>query len=313
MMSAVGCNGIPHRPMPLEIQNSRCPGIAVTDVDFWRNLSVGRSATSGESGAPTEAAAVSALRIPVAVAAHVNDVYIADAGHRAVLRYDLATDIITRFAALTGAVSQVDLFVADDATVYVADAAGGRVLHYTREGRLLGAVRDERNLSRPVAVVSDRFRGNIVVGDGLQAHALVFNAFGSLVGGIGARLGSGIRFDSVAGLAVADGRLYVLDRAEREVHVLDWDGGYITHFGGDVLRSPISIAVDDDQRVFVAERYDNTVRIFTDGEYEKRVTGAAPSRPFAEIADIWVDARFLYVASPGNSQVSVFAVSERCS
>lgn len=75
------------------------------------------------------------------------------------------------------------------------------------------------------------------------------------------------QFNDPAGVAVdADGRIYVADRGNNRVQVLDVDGDFLTQLGGSgagagQFNAPEGIAVSPDHRVYVCDRGNQRVQI----------------------------------------------------
>lgn len=70
-----------------------------------------------------------------------------------------------------------------------------------------------------------------------------------------------------------DGRLFVLDRASRQIHLYDINGQYQNKsFGADQLEEPVRCAVGKDDKLFVIDRtYDAFLRFGENGVYFGRV------------------------------------------
>ncbi len=253
------------------------------------------------------------LERPVALDVRDGEMFIADAGALIIYRYDLKAGTLLPVgkAGMQLVGDAGDLTIASDGSFYVTDPDGHQVLRFSREGRLLQVFRDEANLSRPISVAVDEERGQILVADELFSHIVVFDAeTAQAVRGIGrrGRLGPA-RFRIITDMVFNDGRLYVAERVEWRLQVLDAEGRFLTHFGHDELRFPQALAVTDDGRVLVADRMDNRIRIYRDGRLVERVgrNGSGPGE-FRLVNDMTVDGDLLYVADSLNGRIQVFRI-----
>ncbi len=253
------------------------------------------------------------LRQPVAVGGVDNLLYIVDAMLKAVFRYDLTTQLFrpilevgTHFVGDPGSI-----YVAKDRSFYIVDTLGKQVLHFAEDGALLTRFQDLANLTRPVDVVVDELTGNVFVADGSFSHVVVFNSFGKATRALGRRGSGPGRFRAITALAVGADGLYVFDRLETPpVQVLSWDGSFRYSFGEDVLNYPLAAVVDRDQRVYVSEQSDDTLRVFLDGKLLLTFGGAgsSPGR-FRMATGLWVDGDRLFVADSLNRRVQVLRIN----
>ncbi|VAW95020.1 hypothetical protein MNBD_GAMMA20-23 [hydrothermal vent metagenome] len=253
------------------------------------------------------------LRQPVAVGGVDNILYIVDATLKIVFQYDLTAklfrpirEVAEHFTGDPGSI-----YVAKDHSFYIVDTLGKQVLHFAEDGSLLTRFQDLANLARPMDVTVDELTGNVFVADGSFSHVVVFNSFGKATRLLGRRgTGSG-RFRAITTLAVGSDGLYIFDRLEMPpVQVLTWDGTFRYAFGEDALIYPIAAAVDRDQRVYVSDQSDDTLRIFQDGNLLMTFGGggSSPGR-FRTASGLWVNGDRLYVADSLNRRVQVLRIN----
>ncbi len=253
------------------------------------------------------------LRQPVAVGGVDDILYIVDASLKLVFQYDLTTrlfrpirEVAEHFVGDPG-----NIHVAKDHSFYIVDMLGKQVLHFAEDGRLLNRFQDLANLSRPMDVVVDELTGNVFVADGSFSHVVVFNSFGKATRALGRRGSGPGRFRAITTLAVGADGLYIFDRLEiPPVQVLTWDGSFRYSFGEDVLTYPVAAAIDRDQRVYVSEQSDDTLRVFQDGKL-LMVYGGAGSSPgrFRMATGLWANGDRLYVADSLNRRVQVLRIN----
>lgn len=249
---------------------------------------------------------------PTAVGGIEGLLYIVDADPKIIYRYDLVLnevvpipDIATHLKGKPG-----NIFVAKDRSFYIVDSIGQQVLHFDEMGQLLTRFQDLANLSRPVDVTVIEETGDVLVADGSFSHILVFNSMGKAVRTVGRRgTGTG-RFRAITAMTQGDDGLFVVDRLELPVQVLTRDGEYRYSFGESDLVYPTSIAVDQEQRVFVGDRSDNTIRVYQNGQLLMTYGGggSAPGR-FRIITGLWVSGNLLYVADSLNGRVQVLRIN----
>ncbi len=275
----------------------------------------GRQSYKGYSGQLTRllAGEVEEIKLvePVAVGGVDDLLYIVDAGAKAVFKYDLVVkeieplkDIALHFVGLPG-----NIYVAKDHSFYIVDSVGKQVLHFDEQGNLILKFQDLANLSRPMDVIVDEESGDVLVADASYSHIVVFDRSGNAVKAIGRRGTGPGRFRAITFLAEGKDGLYVLDSLELPAQVLSWDGDYRYTFGESELVYPNAIAVDRDQRVFISDRSDNTIRVYQNGQLLLNFGsgGSAPGR-FRIITGLWVNGDLLYVADSLNRRVQVLRI-----
>jgi DNA-binding beta-propeller fold protein YncE len=252
------------------------------------------------------------LERPVGVGGVEDILYIADAATKLVYKYDLTLKVITPLNGVTVhfAGEPGKLYAAKDRSFYVVDSIGKQVLHFSESGELKTKFQDLANLSRPMDVLVDEKSGDVYVADGSYSHIVVFNQFGKAIRALGQRGTGPGRFRAITGMAEGADGLFVIDRLELPVQVFTWEGAYRYSFGESELVFPSAIAVDRDQRVFVSDRSDNTLRVYQDGQLLLTYGGggAAPGR-FREVESLWVSGNLLYVADSLNKRVQVLRIN----
>lgn len=245
---------------------------------------------------------------PVAVAARGNFIYVVDAGSDLLYRYARDFGKLTALKDLrtivTGEIT--DLYVDGDLSFYITDTDGGRVLHFDREGNLVQVFEDNRNLARPVSVVVDEERGQVLIADGFNDDVLVYNRLGALQGAIGTRGIEAGEFTGIQAITTGPDGLYVACRLGHRVQVMSRDGDYLKSFQENTVTFPLAIVVDQDKRAFVADYLDNTIKVYVDGRLIDKLggSGSGPGR-FSRITDMWMDEGLLYVADSLNGRIQV--------
>lgn len=285
-------------------------------------LSVDRIITGGHLGVQGVggeferllAGAVDEVRLerPVAVGGIDGVLYIVDAVSKLVFKYDLSLNV---FTPIEGVANQLvgepgNIFVAQDRSFYLVNPMGKQVLHFSEGGELLTKFQDLANLSRPMDVAVDEQSGDVYVADGSFSRIVVFNQFGKATHAIGQRGTGPGRFRAITAMSKGGDGLFILDRLELPVQVFGWDGEFRYSFGESELVFPSAIAVDRDQRAYISDRSDNTIRVYQNGQLLMTYGGggAAPGR-FREVSSMWLHGDELFVADSLNRRVQVLRIN----
>jgi len=254
------------------------------------------------------------FKLPVSVGGIDNLLYIVDGGPKLVLVYDLVAKEITPLGniAVHFIGTPGNIYVAQDYSFYIVDEGGQQVLHFSQDGQLINAFKSLENLSRPIDVIVDEFTQDVLVADGSYSHIVVFDQSGVAKGIIGKRGNTAGTFRAITAMTRGAAGLYVLDRLELPIQVLNMQGRFEFAFGEAEQIYPTSIAVNLDQLVFVSDRSDNTIRIYRNRELIDKMGGggAAPGR-FRIITSLWISGDMLYVADSGNRRIQVFRIKQQ--
>ena len=237
---------------------------------------------------------------PTAVAARGHYLYVYDQGRRHIYRYDLARQAVTPFIDFThGPVA--GMAVGADMSLYVVDAGARQVLHIAADGRLLPTLSNEFDLGRPVAVSLDERTGRVWVADSLFNQLVLFNSLGRLMTTL-----KSDELHSTAAMAWGPDGAYIVDRVSRQVVVLGQDGATRYTLGEGTLQMPAGIAVDRFNRVFVIDSFDDTLKIYEQGQLVQVLRSGEASRPFRGLASVWIDQSTLYLADTMNARIVSF-------
>lgn len=242
---------------------------------------------------------------PVAIAVQSEYLYVVDEGYDALYRFDLVSErleiVLDLKAVVKGEVA--DIYVNKDFSFYLTDTAGGRVLHFDRHGRLIQEFRNHFNLVRPVAVTALE-SGDVVVADAHYDHLLHFNSMGKLIATYGGRGDAVAEFLNIMTMAKGPDGYYVGGRVGRRMQVIGWDGNYLYAFEEGAIVFPASIVVDRNNRSYVADYMDNTIKVFDRGS-PIGVIGGFGIEPgkFKRITDLWLDGNTLYIVDSLNGRI----------
>lgn len=269
-------------------------GTASTVLVPWRTL----------QGAPDTQGRYRQLARPVAVAGWQDWIYIADAGHDTLYRYDRAADRLQPFRTMPLAPG-VRMVAHPAGGLYITDPPNQRVLRLDTDGRIATEFRDF-NLNQPVALADDPRGGRLLVLDGPYQQILAFNRLGRLEEVIHPRDEHGQPPGNLIDLAADADHFYLLDAARHEVIVTDRRGRFVGRFGRQRLRQPASLVRDPFGRIIVADVFDGRLWIFPslgrDGE--PVAVGARAAR----ISDLSILEQWLLAADDGMSAVHIFRI-----
>lgn len=249
---------------------------------------------------------------PIAVAARGNALFVMDAGQDMLFRYERATGRLTPVMNLNGVMTGdgADIYVARDLSFYIADTFGARVLQFDRSGRLLRTFSNPLNMTRPVSVSVDEASGRVFVADGVYDYVLVFNSTGQLTGSMGGRGGDPGEFLNITAMAQGPDGFYVTARVGQHIQVLGEDGQYTYSLPQEGIIFPTAIAVDQDNRVFVSDFSDSSIKVYEQGRLAASVghPGSGLGQ-FRHITDLWFDEGLLFAADSLNGRVQVMRVA----
>ena len=243
---------------------------------------------------------------PAAVAGRGPDTYIADIGSGAVYRFDSSLNVM---AALPGIRAQagIQLYVGGDLSLYVLDQPGRGVLHYARTGQLLGSFSDALNLGRPVDVALDETRGRVLVADGMYNHLVAFHPLGGASYVIPLRSGAGERVFGIAAMAIGAEGIFLSDPLCACIARVSLDGAVLGTFGHNEVNQPGPIAVDREQRVFVIDAFDGSLKVFLHGELIHDLSSGELG--LRQINDVWVADGWITLSDGTGAGVKVMRLA----
>ena len=158
---------------------------------------------------------------------------------------------------------------ANDGRLYVCHRSQPSVLIVDSSGSVTGAL-GAHTITDPHGITADD-KGHVYVADRDRHVVLIFDASGRLIMELGARDSAAAEapFNHPADVAVAsDGVILVADGyGNSRVHVFSPEGAYLRSWGAHgretgQFRVPHGIAVDNDDRVYVADRENDRVQVF---------------------------------------------------
>ena len=251
---------------------------------------------------------------PAAVVAQSIDVFIADTAQKKIFKYNRATQTIATFADVPDMGGKVSLYLDRGLSVYLVNQATSKTVQFDIDGKVLNVFENAAELPQPVAVAVDDMQAEIYITDQLLAHVLVFNRGGSVNRVVNAPKGGDNKIQSISAMTFAKNQLYLVDRAAHQVHALSPTGNLRYTFGTDELVAPDAITVDSQNRVFVADTSNNTIKVYKGGLFEAELNGDEGGNVsnFQLISGLWADNDLLYVADAGTGSVKIFRILPSC-
>ena len=154
--------------------------------------------------------------------------------------------------------------------------------------------------------------GDILVCDSNNHRILLLSSEGTPLKAVGSKGKKSLQFNEPVGIAVHphSEKIYVTEFRNNRVQILNRDFTFSSKFGhsgsnpGEFNR-PYGIAIDSTGNVYVAERYNHRIQVFTEiGGYLRQFE---PTEKLVEPTGLAIDAEDnVYVCNTGSHQVSVF-------
>lgn len=268
------------------------------------------------------------MRDPVAVGAGEHGVYLIDGETQGLYRFrwqveghdspehlaeehgGMTHPEFVRLRRLTELDEPNDLFVAPGGDLFISDGKSGRVARYDKDGNPLGEFRDAENLKRPVSVTVDSRGLRVFVADSLYDRVVVFNSQGMSLYGIGFRGDGPGGFKNIRTMVQGrNGILYVVNGVRQQIQAYGVDGTFIGSFGQGTFTDPEGITVDDDNRLYLADRFNHRLVVYRDGRLvESYGTHGIKAGQFNQPGRLAYYKGYLFVADRRNARVQVFKV-----
>lgn len=192
---------------------------------------------------------------PIAVAASVTDVFVADSVIGRIFRYDRAMETLSPLPGV-GVGPGTRMQAGPDGSLYVLDAAGGEIRRYSRAGRQLQSLLPRLPTSRYSDFAIDPLTAGAYAVDFLNRGIDEIHPLG--------RVALHKMNAEQSGPLASDGRSLFIGDA-RCGCVVQWqDGRPVRRYGAGKLRLPKAIAVDG-QHVYALDAFDRSVSLLYDG------------------------------------------------
>lgn len=234
----------------------------------------------------------------------------ADPEHIASAHNGLSHAEWTRLRLLNDMVEPNDLFIAPNGDLYISDGQGHKVVRFDKDGNPQQEFVDAENLRQPVAVTVDARGLRVFVADGLYDRVVAFSPQGASLYGIGFRGDGPGGFRNIRSMVQGkSGLLYVVNGLKQQIQSYGLDGTFMGSFGQGTFSDPDGITVDEENRIYLADRFNHRLLIFHEGKlvesYGKFGVRAGEFNQPGRIA--YYKGR-LYVADRENGRIQVFRV-----
>jgi len=197
--------------------------------------------------------------------------------------------------------------------IYVTDSEAGKIFMFNTSGkfqRVIGGLRGgEGFFKRPTGIAVDSEAQRIYVSDTWRNRIFVLDMQGAVIQTIGKNgVGDG-EFNYPTELRLSHDSLIVVDAMNFRVQVLTRQGGFRYSIGTGQLFRPKGVAVDSEDHIYVADGYDDLVRVFDEQGRLLYYFGAQGMGPelFRSPAGVCIDSSDrIFVADSGNRRMQVF-------
>jgi len=261
--------------------------------------------TDADSGRPSALSGIIS-----AVAAQGDDLYFIDTGSAVLVHVSLAAMSARTLASLPG-VNSGGLYASSDGSVYVADSYNRQILRLDPMLGELDRFALGHFLGSPADLTLVESERSLLVLDALDGRIAVLDVLGGLQQLIEPQFFDPAAVSSATAIAAGTGEIFLLDSGVDAVAGISHDGFATGNYGDDDLQRVTAFAVDSCRRLFVADAYDGGLYI---GTADMSLPGRrveVPALAGTEIADLWTDEAFLFVATR-SSGIFVFAVDPVC-
>jgi DNA-binding beta-propeller fold protein YncE len=260
------------------------------------------------------------------VAMHGSRLYVCDTIINNVLVFDLDSGDARLLSTNLGADAlrqPINIAVAPDGTIYVADADRGQVVVFDSAERFVAAFGDPASVSPcDVAVIGDRLAVADLAGNQVEIWDRTTGEIIAVHGEQGSGLG---QFQAPTNLAVSpDGTLCVSETHNFRIQRMDQAGNAISAFGGlgtgfGQFTRPKGVSIDPAGRVYVVDAAFSNVQVFSpDDELLIFIGGPGPDVSNLDlpadveiVSDPALVARFERFVAPGHRIAHLILVSSQ--
>lgn len=245
------------------------------------------------------------FRQPIAVAGSGADVYVADAALGLLLRFDPHANLLVQFPGVTVR-HGMRLAVDSDLSLYVLDQASRRILRFARDGTLLTGFTADATVGSLTDFAIDATHGRLIAVDSLHRHLVVFHPLGRAFQVVPLRGEPRYGLVSPDAIALAPDAIYAVDKRCACLARIAYDGHVVSTFAHRMVGQPDRIAADRDGRIFVSDRADRAVKVFSGERLEESI--ALARLGLMEASDLTFSEGWLYIADGLGAQVRMLRV-----
>ncbi len=271
------------------------------------------SALVGVDNSP--ASKINLFRPQQGVVADNGQIYIVDAGRRAVFVFDEKKSEFSVWNEEHSGLpllSPVGIAIAEQ-RVLVTDSEQAAIFVLNDKGLLVQSIRNPA-LLRPTGIAYDAITKRIYVSDTKNNDIKVFTLQGELLNTFGQTGAGPGEFNRPTFLSFYDDKLYVADSLNARIQVFTGEGEFISSIGerglyiGNFSR-PKGIAVDSHGNIYVTESFYDYVLIFNSaGKFLLSIGGSGQTAgKFSQPTAVWIDSNDrVFISDMLNARVSMF-------
>jgi DNA-binding beta-propeller fold protein YncE len=288
------------------------PGVVSLPMNAGIDVTLIPLSSFGTAGSPNMIAGENPLQLgyAAAVAATGNVIYVIDAAASGLVRLDEASGEVRLLYELRDT-NTTGLHVSQDMIIQVVDRYNRAVIEIDQSGWERRRFSDSRLIPAPVDVTQTNWGSTILIADELSQRLAMFDSMSNPTGLFTTTLSPVAVAASIRAIAATANYVFVLDGASREVTQLDLSGRPFGTHGEDALLAPMALAVDECQRIFVADGHSDGLFVTSPEFYGSNTRASLPPEVTPAVTDLWVDNNSLYVAA-GNLGVYVMAIDPPC-
>ncbi len=241
------------------------------------------------------------------------DLYILDSARRTMFRYQPNGEKLIAVLDL-GVYTRANvesIVFGDKGYYFISEPMSSRILKFNAQNVLVDVYKDSANLANPKKLHYDDRQGKLYVSDSVYGRIIVISKSGKLLYALGKRGTAKGEFIRISDFIINhDGDVIVTDsQGKKPMQLISNDGQFLQEYSRRVLDIPGAVAVDSQQRIYVANHSDDSIRIFVDGELRWRFggSGVEPGE-FRVVTQLTVHEDKLYVLDSLNRRIQVFQI-----
>lgn len=250
------------------------------------------------------------LGYAAAVAATGNAIFVIDAVASGLVRLDEVSGDVRLLHELRDT-NTSGLHVSRDMIIQAVDRYNRAVIEIDQSGWERRRFSDNRLIPAPVDVTQTNWGSTVLIADELSQRVAMFDSMTNPTGLFTTTLSPVAAAASITAIAATENYVFVLDGASREVIQLDLSGRPIGTHGEDALLAPVALAVDECQRIFVADGHSDGLFVTSPEFYGTNTRASLPPEVTPAVTDLWIERNMLYIAA-GNLGIYVMAIDPPC-
>lgn len=266
----------------------------------------------GAAGSPAMIPGENSIQLgyAAAIAATGNAIFVVDAAAPGLVRLDEASGGARLLYELRDT-NTSGLHVSQDMIIQVVDRYNRAVIEIDQSGWERRRFSDSRLIPAPVDVTQTNWGSTVLIADELSQRLAMFDSMSNPTGLFTTTLSPVAVAASITAIAATENYVFILDRASREVIQLDLSGRPFGTHGEDALLAPVALAVDECQRIFVADGHSDGLFVTSPEFYGTNTRALLPPEVTPAVTDLWIERNMLYIAA-GNLGIYVMAIDPPC-